>query len=458
MRHRAIMAFLCSLLCVSTQAPAAPCPPRADPYLTAQDYAIRFFPRWLTWTQSESAGNQLEGPNGMGPQFKQIVAVNDDTIYAGAFLDLSGGPLVLTIPPYDNTYSILQLDVFGNIFTNQLAPDPNGGIYALVGPGFTGKLPAGVTRVDLPYASAEMFIRADKYSSSGVNQIEAATSFRAALQLQTLSDWEADPSGGQTLVLPLAAFGAPMKRMADTAMALDTEAFLDTLQTALASPKTTPLSAADLALRARFDCLYRVAKSDPNPRMLSAIVAGARSAHKAIVEHWQTHTDVHGWIHFDNIGQWGTNWLDRASLSEYIQFGNGPTTTFYAHAFVDAQGAPLDGSRLTAYSITFAPSEVPEYKRFWSLTAYTPEEVELVPNPANKYVVASYTPGLVTEPDGSIKIYLQPNRPKRTGAPAANWLPVPDGRFNIMLRIYGPEGTALDGKYVPPVIERTGAM
>ena len=31
--------------------------------------------------------------------------------------------------------------------------------------------------------------------------------------------------------------------------------------------------------------------------------------------------------------------------------------------------------------------------RFWSVTAYTPEAIELVDNPADKYAVASYTPG-----------------------------------------------------------------
>jgi len=43
----------------------------------------------------------------------------------------------------------------------------------------------------------------------------------------------------------------------------------------------------------------------------------------------------------------------------------------------------------------------PEASRFWSLTAYAPEAIELVPNPINKYVVASYT-GAQLNPDGSL--------------------------------------------------------
>jgi hypothetical protein len=38
--------------------------------------------------------------------------------------------------------------------------------------------------------------------------------------------------------------------------------------------------------------------------------------------------------------------------------------------------------------------------------------------------------------------------------PMANWLPIPPGTFNIMLRVYGPEGTVADNTYVPPGIRR----
>jgi hypothetical protein len=46
------------------------------------------------------------------------------------------------------------------------------------------------------------------------------------------------------------------------------------------------------------------------------------------------------------------------------------------------------------------------------LTAYTPEAIELVPNPAQKYAVASYTPGLQPNvDDGSVSIYMAQQLP-----------------------------------------------
>jgi hypothetical protein len=100
--------------------------------------------------------------------------------------------------------------------------------------------------------------------------------------------------------------------------------------------------------------------------------------------------------------------------------------------------------------LTFSAKEIPATTRFWSLTAYTPEAIELVPNSADKYLVASYTPGLQTNADGSISIYMARKRP--ASVPAANWLPIPVGPFNVMLRDYGPAGDVAKKTYVPPGI------
>jgi hypothetical protein len=121
--------------------------------------------------------------------------------------------------------------------------------------------------------------------------------------------------------------------------------------------------------------------------------------------------------------------------------------------FKDANGDSLDGSNTSGYVLTFPKGQLPEANRFWSLTAYTPEAIELVPNPAHKYAVASYTPHLqFNRDDGSLSVYMAQQLP--AGVPMANWLPIPPGAFNVMLRVYGPEGTVKDNTYVPPGIEK----
>ncbi|HUP60891.1 MAG TPA: hypothetical protein VNA69_10780 [Thermoanaerobaculia bacterium] len=79
-------------------------------------------------------------------------------------------------------------------------------------------------------------IRIDKYSSSGENHIEAANEFRSSLSMQTLADYDPSGESGRTLVLPLFFFSPSVKLMADEGLAKWPEAFLTTLQEAMASP------------------------------------------------------------------------------------------------------------------------------------------------------------------------------------------------------------------------------
>ena len=125
--------------------------------------------------------NRLGGVPVMGPQFRVVNLINDDTIYSSAIIDLSHGPLVLTIPPTTVTYSVLPLSVFGVLVPASI-PSPTPGHYALVLRGWRGTLPAGVTKVTIPYPVTLWTVRGDKYSNN-VNMIAQARAFQQALHL-----------------------------------------------------------------------------------------------------------------------------------------------------------------------------------------------------------------------------------------------------------------------------------
>jgi hypothetical protein len=171
-----------------------------------------------------------------------------------------------------------------------------------------------------------------------------------------------------------------------------------------------------------------------------------------IIQNYLTNTGQTHWIHFRNVAHWGDNFLDRASISEYLQQSNGINTAAYYHTFSSGDGSPLDGSDPDGYVLTFPAGKLPDAKRFWSVTAYTPDAIELVPNCEDKYLVASYTPKLTYNFDGSLTIYMSARQP--ANAPNANWLPVPKGKFNIVLRVYGPAGDVANNTYVPPAVQR----
>ncbi len=424
-----------------------------SPFNTTVAYVVQFYPLWFTYYQSLLATpNRLAGPNRISPIYHYVVAINVDTLYASSFLDLTAQPVILKIPPTTVRYSILMLDPYGDIFDAGIPPQTAGN-FALTGPGFTGALPEEVTPIAMPLDFSTLIFRADKFSPAGEDQTKEANAFRKSLKTQTPIDYANNPSGGtKTVIVPEILLAAPFKTTADDLIAHAPIAFLRQLQRAVESDKTPPFSPYEQALSNRFNSLFGNGNMNR-----SEFSDGAQAAHELILDRYLTHTDwtrtPTNWIHFTNIGDWGNQVIERSSITEFIQYANNREAAAYYHVFKDANGKPLDGSNPRGYVLTFPQGQLPEADRFWSVTAYTPEAIELVDNPADKYAVASYTPGLQpNNTEGPVSIYMARQLP--AGVPMANWLPIPPGAFNIMLRVYGPEGTVKDNTYVPPRIEK----
>lgn len=423
---------------------------------TALQYVAVFYPRWFTYEQSSvNPNNHLFGPDHMSPVFAEVVAPNDDTLYVSGFMDLTEQPVILTIPPTTDTYSLLTLDAYGDIFqTNIQSPIPNEGTpgtYGLTGPGWSGTLPPNVTPIPVPVVFSQWIIRADKYSSDGVNEILEAEKFRRSLRAAPLSDYLLDATAGRASIVPVRVYSKSFKVTADDMIgtdpmnATDPITFLTQLQMGVHAATTPPLSPYEQQVSDAFDQLFG------NPEYTLQLVAGAQAAHTLILDRYYSNTGPTNWITFTNIGAWGSDYVDRSAITEFIQYGNGHSTAVYYQAFNDVNGNPLDASTSPGYILTFPADQIPQARRFWSVTAYIPQSITLVDNSANKYVVGSYTPGLQKNGDGSISIYMFPQLPQ--GVAMANWLPVPQGPFNVMLRVYGPEGSVADGAYVPPGVD-----
>jgi len=443
--------------------------PHAATFATAARYVEVFYPRWFTYQQSARgiSRNDLVGPEDINPLYHSVVAINDDTLYVSAFVDRAFEPAILTIPPPCDpldptncvTYSLLTLDVYGGIFETGI-PNTKGGVYALIAPGEAAPSIPDVTLTPIVVQDAfTVFIfRADKFSPTGQDQKLAAEAFRRNLHLAPLSAFVRDPLAGQATIKPIVPdFAIPFKGIADGLIARggqDAILFLKQLQEAVESPTTPPLTRSEQALADTFNRLFGDGQFNPDSPVeqgrKSDFILGAQRAHSRIVNNYLNHTGRTNWITFLNIGNWGRNYLDRSSITEFCQYCNNHSAAAYFHAFKDGQGATLDSSNGNGYILTFSKKQIPQANRFWSLTAYVPDSIELVENPDNKYVVASYTQGLVTQ-NGSISIYMFPELPP--GVPKANWLPVPRGQFNVMLRVYGPEGSVARGTYVPPAIQ-----
>jgi hypothetical protein len=92
---------------------------------------------------------------------------------------------------------------------------------------------------------------------------------------------------------------------------------------------------------------------------------------------------------------------------------------------------------------------------FWSITMYN-DQYFFVANPINRYSI-SPRQNLKANPDGSVDIYIQKDSP---GADKeSNWLPAPDGKFYLMLRMYWPnesDPSILNGSWTIPPVTKAG--
>lgn len=123
----------------------------------------------------------------------------------------------------------------------------------------------------------------------------------------------------------------------------------------------------------------------------------------------------------------------------------------YPVTFTDSNGTFLNAANNTNYVIHFPPRQIPPVKPigFWSITMYDKDGF-FVDNPINRYNVGDSS-GLKNNTDGSVDIYLSSKNPGP--AKQSNWLPAPDGPFNLLFRMY-PQDTLDKGQYQIPQVEK----
>ncbi len=231
----------CSQKTSSLRSPALPPNPRlltADPYQTAYDYLVTFYPRWFTWEQASGGPcNHLIGPIRISPIYQSVVAINDDTLYASAFIGAADEPVIVTIPPTSDHYSVLHLDENGKLEQGGMSgnsSDTPPGVYGIVGPAWAGTLPQGIQRVNVQDNYTALLFRAEKFvlnNGSYVDMTREAEKFRRKVMAQSLSGYLKNPNKGATDIEPEHDFAIPLKLVADTLIAVDPIEFLRQTQT-----------------------------------------------------------------------------------------------------------------------------------------------------------------------------------------------------------------------------------
>ena len=103
-------------------------------------------------------------------------------------------------------------------------------------------------------------------------------------------------------------------------------------------------------------------------------------------------TLVNGWRYPPpEEGRFGDDFLRRAADQSLAGISaNDPAEAIYLVNFDDARGKRL--SPHGRYRLRFAAGELPPVDAFWSLTAYTEQDMNLIPNAARRFSIGDRTP------------------------------------------------------------------
>lgn len=381
--------------------------------------------------------------------FRDVVRPNFDTLYSIAWLDLTKEPMVVAVPDTRGRYYMLpMLDMWTDVFAcpGKRTTGTGAGRFAIVPPGWQGRLPEGVERVDAPTPYVWIIGRTQ---TNGPKDYDAVHKVQAGYTITPLSQLGRPPQPVTATIDPTVDMKTPPMTLIDTMAAGKYFAYAAELL------KLNPPHITDQPIVARMRRIgITVGKSfdieKANPIVRSALERAAPDALKAMRAKLPTLARVvNGWqMNTDTMGVYGNYYLKRAIVALVGLGANLPEDAVYPLNIGDADGKPLTGAN--KYVLHFAQNEIPPANAFWSVTLYDKDGFPTA-NALNRCAIGDRD-ALTFNADGSLDVYLQHASPG--AGTESNWLPAPAGEFNLTMRLYAPKGQVTDGRWNPPAIKK----
>ncbi|MDH3653873.1 MAG: DUF1254 domain-containing protein [Myxococcales bacterium] len=391
----------------------------------------------------------------LGPEFKDIVRPNNDTMYSFAWLDLRAQPVVITVPEIkDRYYSVQLVDMFTHNFDyiGTRATGTEAGSYVIAGPEWNGTKPDDAKAVLRSESSfAYCIIRTEV---GGPDDVAAVVALQKRYRLTPMSVYLGRTGAP---VAPGITFPTYNPSRAKSAAFIDLLNFL--LTEVVVAPDEEELMGRFSRIGIRAGALSASWSLSPELReaLDEGVGQGMVAIDKAAYDPRQLHgTSVqegHGWQGMAGIFGPGevmrTKYLARAVAAMVGLYGNDVEEAYYPVANTDAFGDPLDGSK-HQYVMRFEKDELPAVHAFWSMTMYSLPDQLMVPNRIARYSIGDRSK-LEYGKDGSLTVYIQRESPGKERS--SNWLPAPDGAFSLQFRMYLPKPESLDPLYLPPPVK-----
>lgn len=381
--------------------------------------------------------------------FKGVVRPNFDTLYSSAWLNLTDGPVIISVPDTNGRYYLLpMLDMWTDVFVSpgKRTTGTGAGNFAIVPQGWNGTLPAGVTRIDSPTTYVWIIGRTQ---TNGSIDYAAVHKIQDSYEITPLSQWGKELQPVNATIDPSVDMKTPPLRQVNSMPASTFFTYAAELMK-VNLPHTTdqPIIARMKRIGIEPGKSFDFNKLDPTVQraLQKATVDGLKEMNEKgptiakSVNGWQMNTDT--------MGVYGNHYLKRAIIAMIGLGANLPEDAIFPELLKDADGNSLDGNN--TYLLHFNKSELPPADAFWSVTMYDAEGFQAA-NSLNRFAIDDRD-NLTYNKDGSLDIYIQHDSPGL--AKDSNWLPAPRGSLGITMRIYEPRRDALDGTWSPPAIKR----
>ena len=369
-----------------------------------------------------------------------------DFIYSTAVIDLSTGPLLLTAPDFQHRwYGIQVLDAYMETLANlgtrtygrQLPP-------VIMSKGeYKGKLPEGATLIqsDIDYVFIVARIAVDPNE-----ELAPVHALQDALRLEMCSTQQTNFYHDNSAVI-------------DARFELDDYSgdcpaeikFFHQLGKALKF--VPPKSNENMLLGLLNEIGISTERGLDIQQLTPSMVKGLQKAipfAQSILDRqiYSVGKNINGWGILFDIGNYGSNYINRALVAQHGIWANIPEESMYFMAHTDCEGQLLHGKQ--NYRIHFPAGQTPPVDAFWSISYYDQHGRITTASHGNNAVNSLYSP-LYYNKDGSLDIIISQRapEPERRG----NWLAAHDGLFKLNLRCYNPKRALLQLDYqVPPII------
>jgi hypothetical protein len=380
---------------------------------------------------------------------KIVVRPNFDTLYSIAWVDMTTEPMIVSAPNTDGRYYLLpMLDMWTDVFASpgSRTTGTQAGNFLVTPPGWSGTVPAGMTRISAPTPYVWIIGRT---RTDGPQDYDAVHKIQAGYKVTPLSEWGKPPKPVQVKIDPSVDMKTPPKIQVDTMPADKFFAYAaELLKVNLPHITDEPIIAQLKKIGIEPGKSFDIGKVDPVIR--NALASAPAEAQISMA--WKLPTlarVVNGWsMNTDTMGVYGNYYLKRAIVAQVGLGANLPEDAIYPMNLGDESGKPLDGAN--KYMLHFDKGATPPVNAFWSITLYDSEGFQ-VANPLNRFNLSSWMP-LNYNADGSLDLYFQNESPGKDKE--ANWLPAPKGAFNLLMRLYAPKSDALTGQWNPLPVTR----